>query len=119
MVVGDDPALVIFMNKYVGKVLLDADADKIYVVRVLQYDERGGREYYEAANLRVEQGKGGSWAVPSVSPFSGSEVLKNELLVGNALMNLSEPKAPCDKTISAQSPREMAVQKRARRAGWV
>jgi hypothetical protein len=40
MVVGGDPVLVRLMDKYVGAVFLDADGNKTYVVRVVQYDER-------------------------------------------------------------------------------
>jgi hypothetical protein len=70
--------------------------------------------------VRVEQEEGGSWAVPSSSLVSGSEVLKGNLLVEYALLNLSEPNAPVlfsdvDQIISAHSFREMAVQKGARR----
>jgi hypothetical protein len=66
--------------------------------------------------VRVEKGKGGSWAVPFSSLVLGSEVLKGELLVEHALMDLSTPNAPVlfsdvDLMTSAHSSREMAVQK--------
>ena len=77
MVVGGDPELVRLMDKYVGAVFLDADEDKTYVVREVQYDERWEGEFYEATCVRVEQGRGGSWAVPSSSFVSDSEVLKD------------------------------------------
>jgi hypothetical protein len=44
--------------------------------------------------MRVEQGGDNSWAVPSSSLESGSEVLKGELLVGCAVMGLSDSNAP-------------------------
>jgi hypothetical protein len=60
--------------------------------------------------------------VPSSSFVSGSEVLKDELLVGWALMDLPEPSSlvlffDVGEMNSAYSPREVAVQKRARRIG--
>jgi hypothetical protein len=63
MVVDDDPVLVKLMGKYVGKVFLVAVGDITYLVRVMQYCERGGAKYCKVTCVRVEQG-GGSWAVP-------------------------------------------------------
>jgi hypothetical protein len=94
------------------------------MMRAVQHDERGGRNYYEWTCVQVEKGEGGSWAVPFSSYVSGSEVLKNELLVGCALICLSEPNTPAlfsdvDQMIFAYYSRETAVQKRVRRVGRV
>jgi hypothetical protein len=43
--------------------------------------------------VKTEQEEGGSWVVPSSSFVSGSEVLKDELLVGCALMDIPKPNA--------------------------
>jgi len=88
----------------------------VQAVRVVQYDEKGSRKYYEATCVKVEQSEGGTWAVPSSSFVSGSVVLKDQLLVGYALMDLSEPNAPVlfsdvDEMISAHNSRGLAVQK--------
>jgi hypothetical protein len=85
------------------------------VVRAVQYDERGGSKCYEATCVRVEKGEGGSWAVPLSSFVAGSEVLKDGLLVGYALMDLTDPGDPelfpgVDEMISAHSARETTVQ---------
>ena len=82
----------------------------------MQYGERGSHKYYEATCVRVEQGEGGSWAVPSSSFVAGSEVLKDGLLVGYALMDLTEPDAPVllsavGEMISAHSARETEAPK--------
>jgi len=74
--------------------------------------------------VRVEQGKGKSWAVPSSLFASSSEVIEGELLVRYALMDLSESIAPVlfldvNQIISAQSSRDTPVQKRAHRIGRV
>jgi hypothetical protein len=116
MAVDDDPVLVKLMEKYVGAVFLDADDGNTYMVRVVQYDEKRSRKYYEATCVKVEQSEGGTWAVPSSSFVSGSEVLRDQLLVGYALMDLSEPNAPVlfsdvDEMISAHNSRGLAVQK--------
>jgi hypothetical protein len=97
-------------------VLFDEDDGETYVVRAVQYDERGSFKYYEATCVRVEQREGGSWAVPSSSFVAGSEVLKDGLLVGYALMNLTEPDAPellsaVGEMISAHSARETEAPK--------
>ena len=116
MAVDGDPVLVKLMEKYVGAVFLDADDGNTYMVRVVQYDEKRSRKYYEATCVKVEQSEGGTWAVPSSSFVSGSEVLRDQLLVGYALMDLSEPNAPVlfsdvDEMISAHNSRGLAVQK--------
>ena len=94
----------------------DRDDGETYVVHAVQYDERGSFKYYEATCVRVEQGEGGSWAVPSSSFVAGSEVLKDGLLVGYALMDLTEPDAPVllsavGEMISAHSARETEAPK--------
>ena len=83
------------------------------MVLAVQYDERKGSKYYEATCVRVEQGESGSWAVPPSSFVTGSEVVKDKLMVGYALMDLSAPGAPVllsdvDDMISAHSAREAA-----------
>ena len=62
----------------------------------------------------VEQGESGSWAVPPSSFVTGSEVVKDKLMLGYALMDLLAPGAPVllsdvDDMISAHSAREAAV----------
>mmetsp|Transcript_72447 Transcript_72447/g.145766 ORF Transcript_72447/g.145766 Transcript_72447/m.145766 type:complete len:467 (+) Transcript_72447:256-1656(+) len=116
MVVEDDPVLVELVDKYVAAVLLDEDNGETMVVRAVQYDERGSNKYYEATCVQVEQVEGGSWAVPSSSFVAGSEVLKDDLLVGYHLMDLTDSDAPVllpgvDEMISAHSVRETAVPK--------
>ena len=115
MDVEDDPVLVELVDKYVDAVLLDEEDGETYVVRAVQYDERGDSKYYEATCVRVEKGEGGSWAVPPSSFVAGSEVLKDGLLVGYALMDLTDPGDPellsdVDEMISAHSARETTVQ---------
>jgi hypothetical protein len=116
MVVEDDPVLVNLIDTYVGAVFFDKDDGNTYEVRVVQYDEKAGKKYYEATCVQVEQREGGSWAVPSSSFVSGSEVLKDELLVGYVLMDLSEPNTPVlladvDEMISAHASRETTLPK--------
>ena len=116
MDVEDDPVLVRLMDEYVGKVLFDEDDGETYLVRAVQYGERGSLKYYEATCVRVEQGESGSWSVPSSSFVAGSEVLKDDLLVGYALMDLTEPDAPVllsavGEMISAHSARETEASK--------
>ena len=113
MVVEDDAVLVDLDDKYEGMVLFDEEDGGTYVVRTVQYDERDGNKYYEATCVRVEKEEGGSWAVPPTSFVAGSEVLKDGLLVGYALMNLTDPDNPVllsdvDDMISAHSAREKA-----------
>ena len=84
------------------------------MVLAVQYDERKGRKCYEATCVRVEQGESGSWAVPPSSFVTGSEVVKDKLMLGYALMDLLAPGAPVllsdvDDMISAHSAREAAV----------
>ena len=78
--------------------------------------------------MRVEQREGGSWTVPSSSFVAGSEVLKDGLLVGYALMNLTEPDAPellsaVGEMISAHSargteaPKEKGASKKRKNGG--
>ena len=57
------------------------------MVHAVQYDERVILKYYEATCVRVEQGEGGSWAVPSSSFVAASEFLKECLMVACTLMN--------------------------------
>lgn len=114
MVVEDDAVLVDLDDKYEGMVLFDEEDGGTYVVRTVQYDERDGNKYYEATCARVEKEEGGPWAVPPTSFVAGSEVLKDGLLVGYALMNLTDPDNPVllsdvDDMISAHSAREAAV----------
>jgi hypothetical protein len=52
------------MDKFVGKVFLDADGDKTYVVRGVQYAERGKgagstmrRRAFELSRERVNRGR--------------------------------------------------------------
>ena len=116
MDVEDDPVLVGLMDEYVGEVLFDEDDGETYLVRAVQYGERGSLKYYEATCVRVEQGESGSWSVPSSSFVAGSEVLKDDLLVGYALMDLTEPDAPVllsavGEMISAHSARETEASK--------
>ena len=59
MVLGGGPVLVNLMDKYVGAVFLDADDDKTYVVRVVQYEGTLEGKFYEATCVRVEQGRVG------------------------------------------------------------
>jgi hypothetical protein len=42
----------------------------------------------------VEQGESGSWAVPPSSFVTGSEVVKDKLMLGYASMDLAAPSAP-------------------------
>jgi hypothetical protein len=95
--------------------LLDEEDGETYVVSAVQYDERDDCKYYEATCVLVEKGEGGSWAVPLSSFVAGSEVLKDGLLVGYALMDLKGPGDPellsgVDERISAHSARERTVQ---------
>jgi hypothetical protein len=89
-----DPVLVGLVDKDVGAVLLGEKDGETYVVRAVHYDERGDRKYFEATCVRVEKGGGGSWAVPLSSFEAGCEVLKGGLLVGYALMDLTDPGDP-------------------------
>ena len=64
--------------------------------------------------MRVEQGEGGSWAVPPSSFVTDSEVAKDKLMLGCALMDLSAPGVPVflsdvDDMILAHSARKAAV----------
>ena len=64
------------------------------MVLAVQYDERKGRKCYEATCVRVEQEESGSWAVPPSSFVTGSDVAKDKLMLGCALMGLSAPGKP-------------------------
>jgi len=65
----------------VGVVLLDVNDGEAYMVRAVQYGERGESRYCEAICVQVERGEGGSWAVPPTSFVARSKVLKGGLLV--------------------------------------
>jgi hypothetical protein len=47
--------LVGLVGKYVGEVLLGKDECETYLVRVVQYGERGESAYYEATCTRLER----------------------------------------------------------------
>ena len=84
------------------------------MVLAVQYDERKGEKFYEAACVRVDQGESWSWGVPPSSFVTGSEVAKDKPMPGYALMGLSAPDAPMllsdvDDMISAHSARESVV----------
>ena len=91
MEVPDDEVLVDLIAKYVGAHFYDMEVDQTYEVVAVQYDERNGLAYYEATSVQVEQGGDGSWAVPSAFCVVGSEVIKDEFLVGYSLMDLTDP----------------------------
>jgi hypothetical protein len=102
------------IDKYVGAVLFDAGENETYAVRAVQYGERKGFKYYEATCVWVEQGVSGSWTVPPFSFATGREVVKRNLMLGYALMNLAPPGAPVllfgvGGMISVHSAREAAV----------
>jgi hypothetical protein len=114
MVVEDDSVLVGLIDKYADAVLFDEGDGKTYVVLAVQYDERKGSKYYEATCVWDEQEESWSWAVPSSSFVTGSEVAKDKPMLGCAVMDLTATGAPVllsdvDDVISARSARETAV----------
>jgi hypothetical protein len=116
MVVEDDFVIVDLIDKYASAVLLDEDESDTYMVRAVQHDERKGIKYYKATCVRPQQGEGGSWAVPSSSFVTGSDVVKENPILGCALMDLTASGAPLllsdvDDMTSAHSAREAALEK--------
>jgi len=106
--------LVGLIDKYADAVLFDEGDGKTYVVLAVQYDERKGSKYYEATCVWDEQEESRSWAVPSSSFVTGSEVAKDKPMLGCAVMDLTATGAPVllsdvDDVISARSARETAV----------
>ena len=110
----DDSVLVGLIDKYVDALLFDEDEGETFVVLAVQYDERKGSKYYEATCVWDEQEESWSWAVPSSSFVTGSEVAKDKPMLGCAVMDLTATGAPVllsdvDDMISAHSAREAAV----------
>jgi hypothetical protein len=113
MAVDGDPVLVKPMGKYVGKVFLVAVGDITYLVRVMQYGERGGAKYCKVTCVRVEQEGVGRGRCRFYRFFSGSELLKGDFLVDGTIGTQRAGNfTGVSLIISAHSFREMVVQKK-------
>ena len=94
VVVGDDSELVGLIGKYVGAALFDVDESETFVARAVRCDERKGVKYCEAICVLAVQAVIGQWVAPPPSFISGSEVAKDNRMLGHALMDLVAPGEP-------------------------